>query len=47
MTHVELEPMRLRTPHLKNRFVVRVTYRRDDDIAHTWPSSTERRSRSR
>ncbi len=30
VTHVELEPVRLRAPHLKNRYVVRVTYRRDD-----------------
>jgi len=30
VTHVEQEPVRLRTPHLKNRYVVRVTYRRDD-----------------
>lgn len=30
VTHVEQEPVRLRTPHLENRYVVRVTYRRDD-----------------
>jgi len=30
VTHVEQEPVRLRAPHLKNRYVVRVTYRRDD-----------------
>ena len=30
VTHVENEAVRLRTPHLGNRYVVRVTYRRDD-----------------
>lgn len=30
VTHVEQEPVRLRRPHLENRYVVRVTYRRDD-----------------
>lgn len=30
VTHVEQEPVRLRAPHLKNRYVIRITYRLDD-----------------